>query len=213
MHKAFKLLLLSVLLSACAQISEVDIQATEKAFRNTEAVGTAYAKTAVANATVYAFATKAAALPPIWQLDVVCQGQSVPEAATYSTSSSIHPVYISGGLARLFEKGLPSGWSSKLISDTQLVVCLPHTVDLEVIEVCNYGLASGISQVKIARYKATLIARLVEAKTGKLIDEESFQKTARGCPSGTAQTFDGDYLPNDFEFNDIENWLERFVSP
>jgi hypothetical protein len=137
----------------------------------------------------------------------------VHEAGIYSTRLDIHPVYFVGdvGLIYRLEEGLPGNWKAVLVSDTQLVACV--SVKHEVVEICRYGHLSGVIEVTITRYRATLTVRLFEAKTGRFLNEESFHKIARDCPSGTAQTFNSDYFPDDFESSDIENWLGRFVSP
>lgn len=156
----------------------------------------------------------AAAQFPGERLNEACQGRPVHEAGIYSTKLDIHPVYFvgDGGLIRRLEKGLPRNWKAVLITNTQLVACV--SVKHEVVEVCRYGFAaSGFTQVTITRYRATLTVRLLEAKTGRFLDEESFHKIAIDCPSSTTRTSDSDYFPADFESSDIENWLRSFVSP
>lgn len=158
--------------------------------------------------------TTAAAQFPRDRLNDACQGRPVHEAGIYSTRLDIHPVYFVGDVSVIYrlEEGLPGNWKAVLVSDTQLVACI--SVKHEVVEVCRYGLtASGQILSTITRYRATLTVRLFEAKTGRFLDEESFHKIARDCPSSSALTFDSDYYPDDFESSDIENWLGRFVSP
>jgi hypothetical protein len=66
--------------------------------------------------------------------------------------------------------------------------------------------------VTITRYRAALTVRLLEAKTGRVIDQEVFTKNGGECPSSTTQTFDSKIVP-EFEYIDIKYWLGSFVSP
>lgn len=200
-------LILVALISAC-QLAPVQVTPTTVPTQSPSETATLIPLIRPSGSTV------AAAQFPIDILKEACQGRPVHEAGIYSTKLDIHPVYFvgDGGLIRRLEKGLPRNWKAVLITDTQLVACV--SVKHEVVEVCRYGFAaSGFTQVTITRYRATLTVRLLEAKTGRFLDEESFHKIAIDCPSSTTRTSDSDYFPADFESSDIENWLRSFVSP
>jgi hypothetical protein len=219
MSRAFVLLLLPALLSACLPLSEADIQATGTAARKAEAIKTneaihetVVAKTDAAEVTRIARRTQAASLPPLEKLEQVCKGQPVPEAAAYDRGAAVHPVYITGHSqwSYRFNDNLPRGSKPELISDVQLVVCFEERD--EVLEVCKYGLASGFTQVRITRHRTTLIATLYEASAARLVDTHSFQKNAIACPGSTNFKNDNDFYPPEFEYSEILGWLERFIS-
>jgi energy-coupling factor transporter transmembrane protein EcfT len=95
---------------------------------------------------------------------IVCQGQPLENAAEYSPSDEIHPVWIIADSNSLDLPALyyPQDWRAKDVSELQLVACV--TLKWEVIETCKYE--RSLYAQRQQQYANIII---YEAKTGKIV--------------------------------------------
>lgn len=149
----------------------------------------------------------------------VCRGKWVNVTSTYSATSGKHPAVVvrnsSSGwsLDRYF---LPDNVSAQSLEETQVVVCLGNVYEI-FIESCPYIDPDDPSrQIKyVERYYNQQNARLVEAKTGRVITEQIFTgKSAHYChetewfvENKSIKKLQGTPIPED----EIKNWVLSYL--
>lgn len=143
----------------------------------------------------------------------VCAGKAFPSAAAYE-GASIHPMMLATEHGEIhFEwqsdpsewVGLiPSGWLAGNPEEMQLVACVEE--QLVTIEVCEYTGGSDIT-----RYRIEAAVRLIEARTGSLIAEQTFQGSQ---PRSCRYTEDRDLKAiygDPVSLTEVQAWLEEYV--
>jgi hypothetical protein len=96
------------------------------------------------------------------------------------------------------------GWVPENPNKVTLIACF-HEYDT-LVETCNYTGAT------VKRYQNKVTVELIEAKTGKMLEEQDFIGTEPGkCL--TAVTGGGEIRGKAVEWSSIENWLDGFVHP
>ena len=117
----------------------------------------------------------------------VCQGKRIKAAATYSRTPGKHPaVGVKQGPdgLQLDMSFIPGEAQAQLLAETQLVLCMGKVEDV-LIESCPYtdlGNPYGPVTNYVERYYYKQDAKLVVAKTGRVISVETFTgKSARHC--------------------------------
>lgn len=154
-------------------------------------------------------------------VEAACEGTGVPEAAAYDGGPGTHPVVLAWGdsaeaaiIATAWEPELPSQWQPQGVSSVQLVACIGF--QQVIVETCQYIL--GAHPQTVYRCQHHLTIRLVEARTGELIDtateDGGYPPT---CPdekpvneTDPTELYQcGSAVP----FGQIENWLRGYVEP
>ncbi|GAB4410212.1 MAG: hypothetical protein Fur0044_03880 [Anaerolineae bacterium] len=106
----------------------------------------------------------------------VCQGKWVGQASAYSSAAGLHPaVAVRDGSEgwQLDSYLIPGGVLPQSLGETQLVLCLGKSQAIY-IQRCPYGEDTTVTNV-IDRYYLQREARLIEAKTGRLIAVQTFK--------------------------------------
>ena len=117
----------------------------------------------------------------------VCRGKQISAAPRYTNNTSIHPaVGVENGTNGwdLDNRFIPSEARAESVAETQLVLCLGKVEDI-FIESCPYtdlNNPRGPIIGRIERYYYKQDARLIEAKTGRVVSRQTFTgKSARLC--------------------------------
>jgi hypothetical protein len=140
------------------------------------------------------------------QIEDVCAGKGISNAAEYPSSSDIHPIYIVSKGDQNWNDQLPIEWRHESIESLELVGCAGQ-MERKEIETCKNILGSYNT-----RYKYEMKFRLVEAKTGDEVTSYTFHGGEPGpC---TPEGFSPDWVFTGSEItfkNQIENWLCQYV--
>jgi uncharacterized protein YjbI with pentapeptide repeats len=143
-----------------------------------------------------------------------CRGEGIAEAAVFPTGSLRSVVVLSkiGRPASLTEE-TPARWEPVAVRFAQLVACAGPERS-ETVEVCRYFvIETGQRGETVRRVRFSLPARIVEARTGNVVDERVFEGSQpQFCaleinPPLFEATLAGDHVT----FPQIRPWLERFV--
>lgn len=116
----------------------------------------------------------------------VCNGKWVNVSSTYSATPGTHPavaVTNSSGAWTLDRRFLPGNVSAQSLEETQVVLCVGNVYEI-FIESCTYIDPDDPRRRRsyVERYYNQQQARLIEAKTGRVITEQTFTgKSAHYC--------------------------------
>lgn len=139
-------------------------------------------------------------------LAVVCQGQAVAEAASY-TGGGPHPIVLlsSSGGHHSWSSQLDDTWLPESVSEVQLVACVGEQVEHS-IEVCPYN------GPDITRYVYQVSVQIVAAQTGVTVATETI---AGDRPRECRQTEDYDLTRlegSDVSYGDVQSWMSAYVT-
>jgi hypothetical protein len=136
----------------------------------------------------------------------VCNGEIIENAAEYINAGP-HPVVVGNLGYRNYEytNSLPDAWLPENIDELELVAC-PDEEHEVLIESCQYEMGSTLR-----RYQYKREIKLIEAKTGKIIVEDTLEGSVPPlCPSsmvsGDKQKYGSHSLVS------LKNWLNKFVA-
>ena len=140
------------------------------------------------------------------QIENVCEGKGISNAAEYPSSSDFHPIYILSDGDQNWNDQLPVEWRHESIESLELVGCAGQ-MERKEIEVCKNILGSYNT-----RYEYEMKFRLVEAKTGDEVASYTFHggQPLPCSPEGISpeRLFTG----SEITFKDqIEKWLSQYV--
>lgn len=109
-------------------------------------------------------------------LGAACRGRPVTPAAGFP-SGDLHPAVLltESGAPSTFAGDAPAIWEPVAVRFAQLVACVEE--DRQVVQVCGgyFNVTTGAPAPGITRFRLTLAVRLVEARTGRLVEERVFQ--------------------------------------
>ncbi len=114
-------------------------------------------------------------------LGAVCDGAGVPEAADYDPTASEQPAVAiakEGDVLTVRRDFLSGSKAAGDIATTQIVVCVDPDTPTNA-ETCRYV---GTGSATIKRQKQTADVKLVVAKTGQILGEDTISAEARPCP-------------------------------
>lgn len=146
----------------------------------------------------------------------VCQGYRFETAATYSRTPGKHPaVGVNQGDDgwQIDMRFIPREAQAQSLAETQLVLCMGEVEDV-FIESCSYTDLDnpyGPVRNRVERYYYKQEARLVVAKTGRVINVETFTgKSARHCKD--IEQFQPDekvvrLKGTDISADEVQSWL------
>ncbi|MEX2162447.1 MAG: hypothetical protein WD751_11115 [Anaerolineales bacterium] len=135
----------------------------------------------------------------------VCAGGSSPGSAAYDGSGP-HPIVLASieGEISGWSNHIPENWLPVSAQEAQLVVCLEWQDTI--LEECEF-----ITGPNITRYRADLLARILEARTGREVASQRFQgANARQCRSSEENETRILYGTRP-SYRDIEGWLSEYV--
>jgi hypothetical protein len=138
----------------------------------------------------------------------VCRGVGVPEAAPFQKSADPHPAVVlkPNGMIHKWTERLAPDWLAESVEETQLVIVLTpqHCTLLQTITYPN-----GAPPIK--RFQYDLDARVLEARTGKLVGFKHFQTVAR--PVRPQEVWQLTELGDPVAWHDVNVWLKRVTGP
>lgn len=147
-----------------------------------------------------------------------CQGSGVAAAAEYSEDSGVHPAVgmksYTGASYSTYNYAIPDQAVAKGVADAQLVLCVEEEKK-ELLESCPYEDEDDDKLRVVERYGYEVKVTLVEAKTGKVIEEETLNgEEPRECKdvesfreSQTTVTLDGENV----DTADMQQWVRPYV--
>lgn len=142
-------------------------------------------------------------------MSAVCGGKSVEEAGAFNPGPGPHAIVLldASGNEHPWNELLPYEWWPQSVNETELVACLQEE-QLEFVDTCEY---SGGHIVK--RYQYTTPIRLMAARTGENIASGVVTgEPPRACKlleMEITTEIHGDHVKDE----DVEQWLQEFVSP
>lgn len=151
-------------------------------------------------------------------LSEACHGNPVPDAASYSDTSGIHPAVgmkLYGSKYSAYNYAIPDQALAEGVSDAQLVLCLKEA-EKELLERCPYGKEGDDEATNVVeRYSYELDVILVEAKTGNVLAEDTLVgDEPRECldeevfPSGQDTiSVEGEEVSS----SQLQEWLRPYV--
>lgn len=151
-------------------------------------------------------------------LSQVCSdGKGVVEAASYDPqSSNVHRIVI------LSANGEPHEWSTRLpyelfprnVSEAELVACVGDQVE-ERIETCRYRDRFGGNTVTIERFQYRRSFQIREARTGKIVAQETVTSAPPECPIETQSggSLSGPSLNYEWFIEYISSYVGGATSP
>jgi hypothetical protein len=152
------------------------------------------------------------------ELSEACFGNAVPDAAAYAATSGSHPAIgmkLYGTSYSTYNYPIPENALAASVSETQVVFCMGDQ-DKALLERCPYIVDNSDQPTHIVeRYQYELAIKLVEAKTGILIAEETLVgKAPRECldeetflEGSETVAVDGDKVSD----ADIQAWLRQYI--
>jgi hypothetical protein len=144
----------------------------------------------------------------------VCQGKRVNVSSTYAATVGKHPA-VSVISAQLDTEFIPGGLVAPSLAETQVVLCM-GAVQKIFIESCPYTTDGGSQATNsLERYYLRQDAKLIEAKTGRVIAIQSFTgKSPRYChetellnKNKRVEQLTG----TDISTNDVERWVQTYL--
>lgn len=129
-------------------------------------------------------------------LMAACNGQAVPDAVAYDASASEKPTvagFVFNQEVQQFDQRFVSGRfpEASAVQDTQLVLCV-NFQPRKSLEDCSYtGSLSGT----VPRTERSAEVKLVAAKTGQIVKQETLTATIETCPDSISE------IPPDSSWN------------
>ncbi len=135
-----------------------------------------------------------------------CNGKAYPENPAFQ-ENTFNPLFAIDPPAKAGKwsaNPIKLGWVSENPNEISLVACFYEQDILE--QTCNYTGAT------VKRYRNQVTVRLVEAKTGTLIEQQVFMGTEpNDCPTSVSGS--GEISGKMVEWDSIGDWLGGFVHP
>jgi len=140
-------------------------------------------------------------------LAVVCRGTGVPQAAAFNKAAETHPAVVlkPNGALHQWQERLQPGWQAESVEETELVIILPPQVRT-LLQTATY--ANGAPSIR--RYQYDLDARVLEARTGKLLGHKRFQTVAR--PLRPVETWALTELGDPVPWRDVSHWVQGLTT-
>lgn len=147
----------------------------------------------------------------------VCRGKRADAASIYSSSRGTHPAIAvrNSGQLQLDTYLIPGETIAQTLAETQIVLCLGGVQEI-FIESCPYGDEGGGHYSRsLERYYLKQEAKLIEAKTGRVVAVQSFTGSS---PERCHKTefFSGDNLivktvGTSVSDADVQKWAQTYL--
>jgi hypothetical protein len=137
-------------------------------------------------------------------LACVCRRVPVREAAPFTKNGDAHPAVVlrPNGTLHKWTERLQPGWQAESVEETQLVIVLtPQQRSL--LQIVTYP--NGAPPIK--RFQYDMDARVLEAKTGRLVGFKHFQTVAR--PVRPQEIWQLTELGDPVTWHDVNVWLKQ----
>jgi len=137
----------------------------------------------------------------------VCFNKGISEATLFTQDSSFHPIvlYKQKVDSFVFKDKLPETWLPMATRYCELVACVEKEHKRK-LSPCEY--TGGHT---VTRYEYQLDVKILSAKTGEVISQETFYGGAPECLERTSSS--GSIEGSHVKYKEIREWLETFVNP
>jgi hypothetical protein len=148
----------------------------------------------------------------------VCAGDGagLPEAASYTQTSGLHPVeYVTKkvtGWGYFSYYSTPKEWRTKEVAEVELVACIVE--EQVVLERCPYSVVGG-KDATVSRVQVKTVVTLHEAQTGKVV--ATSEALEGGVPAKCKQSEEfskGSTSKSNIGLRpsrEVDEWLEQYV--
>ena len=148
------------------------------------------------------------------KLGAVCKGKAVPHATAYKKGPGIHPIacLAADGSAHEWSTLLPTEWHSTCLEETELVVII-YPQRMTFLSIHHFRDHYGRPAPSVSRYRFDVTVRVVAARTGKSIAQQTFCSIPRSVHSTEPYDLTTLAVPVDYHGAGIHRWLQQIISP